>query len=999
LGKTYLTNGSRSGKPMTHTSVTPYQAKYFAYELTKRCSSDSLEKLSSTLSNAQVDLNPHQIEAALFAFKSPLSKGAILADEVGLGKTIEAGLVLSQKWAERKRQILLIVPASLRKQWSTELQDKFFLPSIILEKKSFDQQVDKGNLNPFNQDSAIVICSYDFTKAKSSYIRQTAFDLVVIDEAHRLRNVYKQGNKTAQAIKNAIQEYPKLLLTATPLQNSLLELYGLTSIIDDHVFGDLKSFKANYAKVSREQEVVDDEADMVDVVDPQQKMFADLRNRLQPICKRTLRRQVLEYINYRARHAITQNYTPTDDEITLYNGMTEYLQRDTLYAMPSGQRQLMTLILRKLLASSSFAIASTLSGQIEKLEKLEAQIRKESIEQEIDFAANLESDYEGFSNTSDEWVKEDDEDESDAKPKKKYTLDDIPKIQQEKHDLIVFRDLANKIFKNSKGESLLIAIEKGFEMTQNLGAQKKAIIFTESKITQDYLWKLLSENGYEDKILLFNGSNNDAKSKLIYKNWYEKHKGTDKISGSKTADLRAALVDYFKTEAEIMIATEAAAEGINLQFCSLVVNYDLPWNPQRIEQRIGRCHRYGQKHDVVVVNFVNLKNAADKRVYELLNGKFKLFEGVFGVSDEVLGTIESGVDFEKRIAAIYQSCRTEEEINIAFDKLRDEIPDQIEAKMQTAKEQLLSNFDTEVHEKLKINLRDSKIYLETYEQWLWKVTKFYLGNKAEFAETDYSFRLKHNPFPGKGIETGTYKIGKEIEDAHIYRPGHPLAEKIVNALKQEQLPNAEMVFDYSNFGQIITPILRMVGTTGTLQVTQLTVDAFETEDHILVTALNANGELIEEDIAKRLFALPANIIDNEANINFENLQEHEYEKEKILTNEIAERNSVFFDEEVDKLDKWAEDVKNSLEIELKHLSIDIKTLKTNAKKVLRLEEKIKLQREIKELEKRRNEMRQKLYKSQDEVDEKKENLLDKVEAQLNQKITRTQLFTIQYKVI
>jgi len=191
----------------------------------------------------------------------------------------------------------------------------------------------------------------------------------------------------------------------------------------------------------------------------------------------------------------------------------------------------------------------------------------------------------------------------------------------------------------------------------------------------------------------------------------------------------------------------------------------------------------------------------------------------------------------------------------------------------------------------------------------------------------------------------------------------------------------------------------MVGTTGTLQVTQLSVDAFETEDHILVTALNADGELIEEDIAKRLFALPAKIIDNEANINFENLQEHEFVKEKTLTNEIAERNSVFFDEEVDKLDKWAEDVKNSLEIELKRLSIDIKTLKTNAKKVLRLEEKIKLQREIKELEKRRNEMRQKLYKSQDEVDEKKENLLDKVEAQLNQKTTRTNLFTIQYKVI
>ena len=155
--------------------ITLYHAKYFTHELTKRCSSDSLEKLSATLSNAQVDLNPHQIEAALFAFKSPLSKGAILADEVGLGKTIEAGLVLSQKWAQHQRKILLITPSSLRKQWSLELQEKFFLPSIILEAKSFNEIIKQGNLNPFNQENAVIICSYHFAKAKSPYIKKKRF--------------------------------------------------------------------------------------------------------------------------------------------------------------------------------------------------------------------------------------------------------------------------------------------------------------------------------------------------------------------------------------------------------------------------------------------------------------------------------------------------------------------------------------------------------------------------------------------------------------------------------------------------------------------------------------------------------------------------------------------------------------------------------------------------------------------------------------------------------
>lgn len=975
--------------------ITPYHAKYFAHELTKRCSSDSLEKLSSTLSNAQVDLNPHQIEAALFAFKSPLSKGAILADEVGLGKTIEAGLVLSQKWAERKRKILLIVPSSLRKQWSSELQEKFFLPSVILEAKSFNQFVKDGNLNPLNQENAIIICSYHFAKSKSPYIKQTPFDLVVIDEAHRLRNVYKTSNKIAREIKDAVQEYPKLLLTATPLQNSLLELYGLTSIIDDHIFGDLNSFKANYAKVSREKDSLYEGE--LGLVEPKEDMFVDLRNRLKPICIRTLRRQVLEYINYRDRKPITQDYIPTSEETTLYDGMSEYLQRPKLYALPLGQRQLMTLILRKLLASSSFAIASTLNGLVYKLEKLEEEIKKES-SQSDDFTLGLEENYEALADTADEWL-DDEEDEEDEKEKKKYTFEDVEHIQKEKQDLEKFRDLAKSIFKNSKGESLLIALEKGFEMTAALGAQKKAVIFTESRITQEYLWNLLSDSGYKDKILLFNGTNNDKKSKDIYAEWVKKNKDSDKMSGSKSADLRAALVDYFRSDAEIMIATEAAAEGINLQFCSLVINYDLPWNPQRIEQRIGRCHRYGQKHDVVVINFVNRKNAADQRVYELLDQKFKLFKGVFGASDEVLGAIESGVDFEKRIASIYQSCRTEVEINTAFDALQKEMDESIQEGMQGAKEKLLENFDSDVHEKLKINLRESKLYLETYEKWLWDISQYFLGDKAIYTEGDYSFSLKENPFPGENIEEGPYKIGKNVEDVHVYRPGHPLAERILQKIKSTDLSTAELVFDYSNYGKIMSSVKELVGTSGVIKISELTVDSFETEDTILITAVKDNGDLIEEEIAKKLFELNADVKQNIETINSEQIEVTEKVKIEILSADISERNSDFFGDEVDKLDKWAEDVKKSLEIELKRLDIDIKSLKTNAKKILKLEEKVKLQREIKDLEKKRNEMRQSLYQAQDDVDIKKENLLTKVEAQLKQKTTFTPLFTVRFKVI
>jgi len=257
--------------------LTDYHAKYYAHELTKRYPSDSVEKLASVLADAQaqVDLNPHQIEAALFAFRSPFSKGAILADEVGLGKTIEAGLLLAQKWAERKRRLLVIVPANLRKQWSQELADKFHLPSVILETRSFNEAIRAGNLNPFQQD-AVILCSYHFARSKDSYLRQTNWDLVVIDEAHRLRNVYKNSSKIALAIKNAVAPFPKILLTATPLQNTLLELYGLVSIVDEFSFGDLQSYRTRFARLGNDTD------------------FTELKERLKPLCKRTLRRHVLE---------------------------------------------------------------------------------------------------------------------------------------------------------------------------------------------------------------------------------------------------------------------------------------------------------------------------------------------------------------------------------------------------------------------------------------------------------------------------------------------------------------------------------------------------------------------------------------------------------------------------------------------------------------------------------------------------------------------------------
>lgn len=961
-------------------NITNYHAKYFAYELTKRCASDSLEKLSSTLSNAQVDLNPHQIEAALFAFRSPLSKGAILADEVGLGKTIEAGIVISQKWAERKRKILIIVPANLRKQWNEELLDKFFIPTIILEKKSFNEEIKKGNLNPLNQSDLIVICSYHFARSKEMYIKQTNFDLVIIDEAHRLRNVYKESNKIANAIKNALKDIPKILLTATPLQNSLVELFGLVSVVDEQVFGDLESFKAQYCF-------------------SEPPNYDELKERIKPVCLRTLRRQVLEYIKYTNRMAITQEFYPREEEHQLYNVVTDYLQRDQLYALPKAQRHLMTLILRKLLASSTYAIAGTLLGLARKLEFLLKNQDKPEVVEEI-----LNQDYESFEETKDEWIddEEGDEEVEEEKEIKNLTEADIKNINEEIALLKQMHELAKSIVKNSKGEVLLTALQKGFEEAQKKGALKKAIIFTESTRTQTYILEILSQTEYADKIVFFNGSNNSPQARNILKGWLDKNKDTDRITDSSTANMRAALVDYFKNDAVIMVATEAAAEGINLQFCSLVVNYDLPWNPQRIEQRIGRCHRYGQKHDVVVVNFLNKKNAADQRVYELLEKKFKLFNGVFGASDEILGALESGVDFERRIAQIYQNCRTEEEIQRSFDALQMDLEETISEKLTQTKQRLLESFDEEVSEKLKINLIQSKEYLGKYEAWLWELTRFFLEPYARFAHEDHSFTLVKNPFPGEGIDPGPYRIGKNVDDAHIYRVGHPLAQRVINQFRSKELPPVEIQFQYQQSGKKISVLEGLLGKSGWLAAYNFTIESFEEEDYILLCGITEDGVELNPDQCQRFFSLPGNIekeIKSVPDTTTKKMNEFAQKQKTIILDNNMQRNSGYFEKESDKLDKWAEDRRNSLRLSLKELDDRIKELKKSARQAQSLPDKLAAQKKVRSLEKKREEAWHEYDKTGRAIENEKDKLIETIEKKLSAKETLTELFTIRWDIV
>ena len=945
--------------------TTAYHAQYWAHELTVQGSPDTVEHLSRAISNARVDLNPHQVDAALFALRSPLSRGVILADEVGLGKTIEAALVISQRWAERRRRILVVVPASLRKQWQQELWEKFFLPSVVLERRAWTRLQAEGKPNPLDADDQVIICSYYFAAKHQQSVASVPWDLAIIDEAHRLRNVYKKRNKTAKALVAGLTAAPKLLLTATPLQNSLMELYGLASVIDPHIFGDPLSFREQFV---REQD--------------EGLRNRLLKQRLAEVCQRTLRKQVLEYVRFTQRIPVTQEFYASDPEQRLYGEVSEYLRRETLYALPTAQRTLMTMVLRKLLASSSFAIAGTLQRLLQRLRDFQDHVATGATTEAL-----LRDDFEGIDELEDDWETNDGTDSSD---------DDIdPALLAEEVGIIQScAELAASIESNAKGDALVRALEEAFQQTDEVGAAHKAVVFTESRRTQSYLFRLLTENGYEGRVLMLNGSNNDETARQVYARWRERHADDGVRAGARAVDVRAALVEAFRDEAIVLLATEAAAEGVNLQFCSLVFNYDLPWNPQRVEQRIGRCHRYGQTHDVVVVNFVNERNAADRRVLELLSEKFCLFEGVFGASDEVLGVIESGVDIERRIAAIYQGCRTADDIATAFDELQSELSEKITAQMTDTRQRLLDHFDEDVQSRLRVHQDRAQASLDERGRMLLNLTRFELNDDAVFAADTPTFE-----YTGTVSPAGWYCLDwrqAEADGAVFYRVDHPLASRLIDRARGRSLASRHLTFNYGGYGTSIAVLEPYVGRGGWLTFGVLTVQSVADEQFVVLAAKADDGEVLDREWCRRLLRLAADEAGGPGS-SPDLTPEVEAEVRHHL-DQVEIRNGRYFDAEVGKLDRWSDDLKLGLERELKDLDGGIRDMRKQSAVAITLADKLVAQREIKALEKRRNRKRRDLYEEQDQIDEQRTVLIEDIERQLRTTHEVQRLFTVRWTI-
>ena len=503
----------------------------------------------------------------------------------------------------------------------------------------------------------------------------------------------------------------------------------------------------------------------------------------------------------------------------------------------------------------------------------------------------------------------------------------------------------------------------------------------------------------------------------IYERWVEENRDAGRASGSRAVDVRTALIEHFRDEAAILLATEAAAEGLNLQFCSLVVNYDLPWNPQRIEQRIGRCHRYGQKHDVVVINFLNTRNEADRRVLELLTEKFNLFHGVFGVSDEVLGSIESGVDFEKRILGIYQECRTPEETDAAFRTLQAEMDEQIRTRLDDTRRTLFEHFDEDVHQRLRLQLADAQARLDRVGRRFWSLTRYMLDGQAQFHDAALSFDLERPP--RSGILKGRYHLiskshpmsgtGPDQERAatrsvFLYRLSHPLGEHVVDGAKTLPTPPERIVFDVTNHPTRLYVIEALLRKAGYLTLTRLTIDSYEREEYLLFSGVDEAGASLDPETLEKLFGCAGRTThdgNGEAAVPASVMHRLDYESRRHAQATISrslEQNATHFNDAREKLERWADDMLLSAEKALLDTKEQIKALRRQTRQAVTLTEQHEIQEKIRKLERRQRRQRREIFKTEDEIIEKRDRLIDSLERRLAQRTETETLFTIRWAV-
>jgi hypothetical protein len=815
----------------------PIQRRYLAEQLVRLRRADEQQRYAAAQRQGRIDPNPHQIDAVIFALKRIPEGGCILADEVGLGKTIEAGLVVAQLRSEgAASRVLLVVPKPLLGQWQDELYRLFAIQAV------------EGRMEPggFSGEGVFLVGREVAGSDRGAEVLRASgpFDLCIIDEAHEVfANIYrrfdKDGNyrsdspdaQIADRVRSFLGKSPVLLLTATPIQNNLTELWGLVQYVEPTgtLLGNLRTFRDVFCD--------GDDRLLVHGQDD------ELRRRIETVVQRTLRRQAQEFLErpFVARRAQIFEYSMTSREKLLYDQVTAYLLEPQLFAFRGSQRRLLLIGFHRLMGSSIAALTASLRKVAARLERMLSGNAAEEPEKLLDdLLGDLEDEELQIEPAS-------------AAP----AATDFAAVAKELARVQSFVSLAESLHRDSKAQKLLDVMRV---IAERPAGRQRAVIFTESLVTQSYLEDLLTQKGRlrPEDITLFRGTNDSARAAQALRQWQEEIGDAlpPHQRPSRSVAVRLALVHEFRTRSRIFISTEAGAKGLNLQFCDTIVNYDLPWNPQRIEQRIGRCHRYGQEHDVTVINFLAADNEAQRLTFEILSRKLDLFGKVLDASDVVLhepstDTPETlagavGSDFEGRLRRIYERARTVGEIEAELRRLREQMEDErkrFEETWARTAGLIETRFDQRVRQvfhRLQVDLPSGLARLDGEMDRLLAGFLLALGVKHERTAANGSIRFEISPserLPDGWRDGVTIAIGeaRNLQGADALHLGHPLVQAAVAEAREAtcEVLRVAWILDSSAPREL----LAYKGKLGRLVLVRIRYDGFESVERLLPVAV------------------------------------------------------------------------------------------------------------------------------------------------------------------
>lgn len=815
----------------------PIRRRYLAEQLVSLRRADEQQRYAASQRQGRIDPNPHQIDAVIFALKRIPEGGCILADEVGLGKTIEAGLIIAQMRAEGSAsRVLLVVPKPLLGQWQDELYRLFGI-------QAKEPDLEAGAFS--HHGVFLVGREMAGSERGSAVLRETEpFDLCVIDEAHEVfSNIYRRYDKfgdyrsdssearTADRVRSFLRNTPVLLLTATPIQNNLTELWGLVQYVEPTgtLLGNLQTFRDVFCD--------GDDRKLA------QGQGEELRRRIEIVVQRTLRRQAQEFLErpFVGRCAQIFEYSMTPQEKSLYDDVTAYLLEPQLFAFRGNQRRLLLIGFHRLMGSSIPALTTSLRKVAQRLNNMlsadgpdrESLALLEDLEDEEDDLSGVIAATEG-----------------DDPP-------DPALVEVELQRVRAFVNRAESLARDSKADKLLDVMRV---IRERPPERRRVVIFTESLVTQAYLQDLLmARGGYKAQdITLFRGTNDSDRASQALERWQiEVGQSLPPYQRpSRTVAVRLALVHEFKTRSEVFISTEAGAKGLNLQFCDTIINYDLPWNPQRIEQRIGRCHRYSQEHDVTVINFLAADNEAQRLTFDILIRKLDLFGKVLDASDVVLHEPSTeapetlagalGSDFEAKLRRIYERARTLNEIEDEIRRLREQMDEERKNFEQTWARTaglIETRFDQRVKQVFRRLKADLPEGLAEFDQGTDRlITGFLAACEVPYVRSPVGGHVRFelspsNRLPDGWKDGGVIVVGRarDLENADPLHLGHPLVRAAVDEARAATERRFSVVWILDDSAPRMLKVSK--GKKGRLVLTRSRYEGFERVDRLIPVAV------------------------------------------------------------------------------------------------------------------------------------------------------------------